>query len=219
MPADDATGGVEVRRLEPGEEHAAASVLVESHASYPAFVSVFPDEHRRRRALRPFFTSTVRDAIPFGATSVAMASGEPHGVAVWLPPGTFPWSAGRKLRAVPALLGVLLAAPTRFPTFARFGARHEASHPDDDHWYLVVMGIRPQAQRQGLGSRLMAPGLDAADAEGADCYLETSDPRNVAYYERFGFAVTEDALELVPGGPAHVAMRRRAAHAGSLRGD
>jgi hypothetical protein len=42
----------------------------------------------------------------------------------------------------------------------------------------------------------------------APVYLETADWANLAFYERFAFTVTDDALELVPGGPRHAAMRR-----------
>jgi ribosomal protein S18 acetylase RimI-like enzyme len=70
------------------------------------------------------------------------------------------------------------------------------------------MGIRPEAQRAGLGRRLLQSGLDLADRDRIDCYLETSDRANVGFYERFGFTVVDDDLALVPGGPTHVAMRR-----------
>jgi ribosomal protein S18 acetylase RimI-like enzyme len=75
---------------------------------------------------------------------------------------------------------------------------------------LVVVGVRPEAQRRGLGTLLMQRGLGAADRDRTPVYLETADRANIAYYERFGFAVVDRALELVPGGPAHVAMWRPA---------
>lgn len=194
--------------LPPGREPAAAEVLVASHADYPSFRRVFPDPDRRRRALRPFFTATVRDATRFGIVRTASRESRLVAVNVWLPPGAFPWSTSRKLLATPYLLRVLLADPRRFGTFMRYGANAEHAHPTDRHWYLVVAGVHPDAQRQGLGSRLMQLQLDAADDDGAAVHLETADRANVVYYERFGFTVTNDSVELVPGGPTHVAMRR-----------
>ena len=93
----------------------AREVFASSHADYPAWRHVFPDPRQRQRALRVFFAATVRDAFPFGAADAAVANGEVLGIAVWLPPGRFPWSASRKLRAAPAMLGVL-RAPRR-PAF------------------------------------------------------------------------------------------------------
>jgi predicted N-acetyltransferase YhbS len=67
--------------------------------------------------------------------------------------------------------------------------------------------MRPESQRQGLGSRLVRPQLEEADVSGIAVYMETADRANIAYYKRFGFVVVDDALSLVPGGPTHVAMR------------
>lgn len=201
-------GGVVVGVLPPGLAWAAAAALAASHADYPSFRRVFPSPARRGRALRPFFAATVRDATRFGVVRAARQGSKVLAVAVWLPPGAFPWAAGRKLRAMPYLLQVLAADPSNFPKFMRYGANAERAHPADRHWYLVVAGVRPEVRRQGLGSQLMRHELATADSEGIPVYLETADRANVAYYERFGFTVTDQALELVPGGPTHVAMRR-----------
>lgn len=194
------------RRLVP----AAAAALAASHAEYPSFRHVFPNPGGRRRALRAFFTATVRDGTQSGLVQAAWEGSRVLAVAVWLPPGAFPWSASRKLKAMPHLLRVLAAYPSRFPLFMRYGANAERSHPPGRHWYLVVAGVRPEAQRRGLGSRLITPGLATADEQGMPVCLETADRANIAYYERFGFTVTQDPLALVPGGPTHVAMRRPA---------
>ena len=196
------------RVLDRGQAAAAAAALAASHADYPAFRAVFPDARRRSRALPPFFRATVRDAVPFGAVHAAVEGPTVLGVAVWLPPGAFPWSAPRKARATPAMLAVLAADPRSFPAFLRYGAEVERRHPTEPHWYLEVLGIRPEAQRQGLGTRLLQPVLGRADDAGAPCFLETSDRANVPYYERLGFCVVDAAPALVAGGPTHVSMRR-----------
>ena len=186
----------------------AREVFASSHADYPAWRHVFPDPRQRQRALSVFFAATVRDAFPFGAVDAAVDNGEVMGIAVWLPPGRFPWSASRKLRAAPAMLGVLRAAPARFWTFARLGANAERLHPTYPHWNLETLGIRHEAQGRGIGTRLMAPGLARADQAGLPCYLTTARRENLAFYERFGFEVADDALPLVPNGPTAWGMRR-----------
>ena len=150
-------------------------MFASSHADYPAWRYVFPDPPQRQRALSVFFAATVRDALPFGAVDAAVANGEVLGIAVWLPPGRFPWSVSRKLRAAPAMLGVLRAAPARFWIFARLGANAERLHPTYPHWHLETLGIRSEAQGRGIGTRLMAPGLTRADQAGLPCYLTTAD--------------------------------------------
>lgn len=189
-------------------------MLEASHAEYPAFRLIYPDPAKRAKALRPFFQAAVKDAIPFGTVYAALDGDTVVGIAVWLPPGAFPWSAYRKLKATWAFTKVWAADPRGFATFTRLGANSELHHPVDRHWSLEALGIRPEAQRQGLGSRLMRPILERADSEGVDCYLETSNPANVAFYGRFGFEVTTD-VPLIPNGPPHVAMRRRFGAPGS----
>jgi hypothetical protein len=56
----------------------------------------------------------------------------------------------------------------------------------------------------------MEPGLAGADASGLPCYLQTSDPANVAYYQRFGFEVIQPAIETIPSGHSYIGMLRPA---------
>jgi GNAT superfamily N-acetyltransferase len=213
MPsANDGRSGssVAIVPLSRAQLGSARDVFASSHADYPAWRHVFPDPEQRERALRVFFAATVRDALPFRAVDAAVANGQVLGIAVWLPPGRFPWSLSRKFQATPAMLRVLRAAPGRFRIFARLGANAEHFHPTYPHWNLETLGLRLEAQGRGIGTQLMAPGLARADQAGLPCYLTTAKRENVGFYERFGFVVASDALPLVPGGPTHWGMRRPA---------
>jgi ribosomal protein S18 acetylase RimI-like enzyme len=111
------------------------------------------------------------------------------------------------------LARVLLADPRAFPAFARYGSIVERHHRGDvTSWYLEVLSVRPESQRRGLGTRLLEPILERADRDGMPCCLETSDPSNVAYYERFGFAVDGPLLEVLRDGPPLTMMRRPPPH-------
>jgi len=206
-PTADETPVAVLRR---GQQRAAAAAVAAGHADYPAFRYVFPDPRCRARVLPVFFEATVRDAIPYGSVLAVTDGDRVEATAVWLPPGRFPWTPWRKLRAAPALARVMVAAPRAFRTFMRFGANVEAAHRDEPHWYLVVLSVRPECQRRGLGSGLIWTILERADRDGLPCRLETSDPANVAFYQRFGFEVTDRAYAAIPGGPALTTMRRPA---------
>lgn len=57
-------------------------------------------------------------------------------------------------------------------------------------WRLETLGVHPDARGRGLGGDLIAAALQAARAHGAAAVaLETSDPRNVALYERHSFEI------------------------------
>src|SRR5262249_19735082 len=63
-------------------------------------------------------------------------------------------------------------------------------HPyNEAHCYLFLIGVRPQFQRQGIGSRLLSAGLKLADAQCRAAFLETSVEENVSFYKNFGFKV------------------------------
>jgi GNAT superfamily N-acetyltransferase len=200
-------GDVRVELLPAGRAGEAGRVLSASHAQYPAFRHLFPDERQRQRVLQPFMIAAARDATRYGRCYAALR-GEVLAVALWVPPGAWPLSWRRKLQMAPALMNVMAAAGRRAGAWARTGSALEERAADKPAWYLEAMGVRPEAQRGGLGARLLVPVLDEADAHGVPCRLHTSDQANIGYYERFGFAVSEPLRPVFPGGPAYLAMRR-----------
>jgi ribosomal protein S18 acetylase RimI-like enzyme len=195
--------------LSPRQAGAAGAVLARSHADYPSFRHLFPDPARRTRVLPAIFSGVARDAARLGTAYCAVGDGAVHGVAIWLAPGRFPWSVWRQLRGAGWMLSVLRADPGSFRAFMKTGANGARLHPTDPHWYLEAMGVDPAVQRRGLGGNLIRPVLEIADRDQVDCYLETARPENVDYYSRHGFIVESAALQVVPNGPAHIAMRRR----------
>eukprot|EP01041_Mallomonas_annulata_P030478 gene30478-52615_t len=63
-------------------------------------------------------------------------------------------------------------------------------HPEEPHWYLSMIGVDPSHHGQGLGSALLKAGLQRCDADGLPAYLESSNPKNVPLYERFGLGTS-----------------------------
>jgi GNAT superfamily N-acetyltransferase len=67
------------------------------------------------------------------------------------------------------------------------------------HWYLGYLGARRDRQGQGLGTQLLREVLAGADTDGVPAYLESSNERNLALYERHGFRVVGDLRALGHG--------------------
>jgi predicted N-acetyltransferase YhbS len=63
------------------------------------------------------------------------------------------------------------------------------------------MGVLPARQRQGLGSAVLQPALDALDVAGETACLETSTIGNVAFYGSLGFTVRAHVADLPGGAP------------------
>ena len=94
------------------------------------------------------------------------------------------------------------------------GRRHErfwewvaARTPAEPHWHLDSVAVEPGWQGRGIGSALVAFGLERARHGNAAVILETGSPRNVPLYERLGFHVVEEADS--PDGGPHVWFMRR----------
>jgi hypothetical protein len=59
--------------------------------------------------------------------------------------------------------------------------------------YLFDMiGVRPLSQRQGCGRKMIEAKLVDCDTRKLPCYLETSELRNIGYYEKFGFSLIDE---------------------------
>jgi ribosomal protein S18 acetylase RimI-like enzyme len=194
--------------LGPKDAAAAGALLAASHQNYPAFRVDFPDPSIRHRVLVPFQTAAARDAALHGSLVGAYLEDRLAGVALWQPPGRFPLSSVRKVRMVPALLRVAMAAPRAFPRFARSGAALERVFSEQPVWYLQALGVHPNAQRRGVGAALLASGLAIVDADRTPCYLHTSDESNVEYYRRWGFKLNQPAFMAGVGGPTYYGMIR-----------
>ncbi len=115
------------------------------------------------------------------------------GVAIWIPPKQFPLNDFRLLMeggyAIPFKLRLSkLLQLARL--FFKIEARHKV-HVSQPHWYLMMLGVHPDYQGQGIGSALIQPVLAKADAENMPCYLETSTADAVRFYRRQGFEVVE----------------------------
>jgi RimJ/RimL family protein N-acetyltransferase len=83
----------------------------------------------------------------------------------------------------------------------------EEHHPAEPHYYIRWIGVRPALQGHGLGTELMQPVLERADSDGVPAYLEASNERSAALYERLGF-VHLGTLQVAGGAPPLWPMRR-----------
>ncbi len=84
----------------------------------------------------------------------------------------------------------------------------KAEAPSRPYWYLGVLATHPGHQGRGLATAVLAPGLAAAEADGWDCWLETSTAANKTFYARRGF--TEAVAVDNPGIPQTWWLRRAA---------
>jgi ribosomal protein S18 acetylase RimI-like enzyme len=174
---------------------AAAQSLARAFQDDPLQAYVFPDPIERTKRSPAHFAPLLRYGLLFG--EVLTTQGKPLGAAVWLPPETWQVTPERASAAgfddLPNILGEE-AAERFFSVLEAIDPYHHQDVPPE-HWYVMVVGVSPEARGQGLGRALLEPIMNRADAAGLPCYLETAQPDNVAFYEYLGFKKVVEIVE------------------------
>lgn len=190
-----------IRRLGRDDIMRAAEVLTDAFLDDPFTTWLFPSDRFRDRCLRSWTQQLRVIYVPKGQ-AYTTSGGE--GVSLWSPPGGFRPTFNEQLRLLLPYIRIL--GVRRLPAAATGFGVIERAHPRKPHWYLSVLGVSPAQQRSGFGRALLKPMLERADREGKLVYLETFKEHNVAYYERFGFRLANEAD--IPGGPHFWGMSR-----------
>jgi len=174
-------------RLAEQDLSAAAAALARAFQADPLQTYVFPDPVERAARSPAHFAPLLRYGLLFG--EVFTTAGAPMGAAVWLGPNAWEVTPERAAAAGLDELPKVLGADAAERFFSVIEAVEPYHHRDvpASHWYVMVVGVAPEMQGSGLGRALLQPILDRAEADRQPCYLETAQPKNVAFYEHLGF--------------------------------
>ena len=168
-----------------------AQVLARAFEDDPIYLWSFGESNLQWS--RRFFRWQLRRLMP---QHVTWTTGDREGAAVWALPDQWRETTAELLRLIvittPAIRKRLRAVVSGLTLI-------DERHPSEPHLYLALLGVEPNRQGQGLGSQLLAPGLELCDREGIPAYLETAKARNLDFYARHGFI--ERGRVDVPGGP------------------
>ena len=157
---------------------AAISVITLAFSTDPIARWTYPDPDQYLQFFPQFIRAFAGRSFEKGTAYLAPDFG---GAALWLKPGVEPNED--------ELLGLIWESTSSevqkdlFPMFEQMAA----FHPDSPHWYLPMIGVEPSRQGSGVGSALIQHSLSNCDADAMPAYLESSSPRNIPLYERFGF--------------------------------
>jgi ribosomal protein S18 acetylase RimI-like enzyme len=168
----------EVKAATDSEREIVIDALKLAFGSDPAIRCVWPDPQKYLLHFSEF-------AKAFGGrafvNNTAFYVGNYSGAALWLPPNIEP--------DIDIMLGLLHSTtsedvqnilPSVFEKMASF-------HPNEPHWYLPLLGVDPLYHGKGLGSILMEYTSKIFDNNNLLGYLESSNPRNISFYQRHGF--------------------------------
>ena len=178
-----------VRDFRPEDRDAAIEVLAASFQGFAPLDQVAGVDDKAQDRRRRMFEMTFKEGAKQDVI-VAERDGRIEGVLTYADrPDCIP--GARDSLAAARIAGPRLLALIR--DFRKVGK----AHPRTPHRHLPVLGVRPEAQGQGIGGLLMAEYCRRCDEAGLEGYLETTrlaDPSKRAQerlYERHGFVVAE----------------------------
>jgi ribosomal protein S18 acetylase RimI-like enzyme len=170
----------EVKSADASIRENAIGTIVLGFAADPMARWAWPESSEYLRTMPRFVNAFGGQAFEHGTAYVTEGA---RAAALWLPPGVEPDEAE---------MGAIMEKTLRPEIAEDIGvvmkgmAEH---HPLEPHWYLPVIAADPNWIGQGLGAVLMKHALRRCDEEGVAAYLESSNPRNISFYERHGFEI------------------------------
>jgi ribosomal protein S18 acetylase RimI-like enzyme len=177
-------------------------VLARAFADDPVMRWMLAESDDLTTALASFFRIAVACGTRRGHT---YRSAGWEAVAYWTPPGAdgmFDAVAGPEVgELVVGQIGL-----ERARSRGELSALMAEHHYPDEHFYLPFVGVDPARQGRGHGVEVMRPVLDLCDHNRIPAYLESSNPRNIPFYERLGFEITSQFS--ATGGPTLTGMLR-----------
>lgn len=167
-----------VKIAEESDKTTVLDALKLAFVADPATRWVWPDTQKYLSNFSSF-------AKAFGGKAFAYESayyiGNYSGAALWLPPNVHP--------DVDQLIELLQSSgsneakndgPEVFEKMSSY-------HPNEPHWYLPLLGVDPLYHGKGLGSALIQHAIAVCNLDENFAYLESSNPKNIPFYERHGF--------------------------------
>jgi ribosomal protein S18 acetylase RimI-like enzyme len=151
-----------------------ANILAESFIDDPSFSFIFGDNHHKVGVLNAFFEMFVADAMQRGKIVIAP---DEQGACIWYPAEVEIFNEQFE-EVVSKIINSLSELA---------GKESGKSEPTQRHCEVFFLALKPSARNQGIGENLIKPVLDYADTNQVDCYLVSSNGRNISFYERYGF--------------------------------
>lgn len=162
-----------------------ANILAESFIDDPSFSFIFGDIHQKVGVLNAFFEMFVADAMQRGKIVIAP---DEQGACIWYQAEVEIFNEQFE-EIVSKIINILseLAGKESGKRFESLIEKVGKSEPTQRHCEVFFIGLKPSARGKGIGKSLIKPVLDYADTNQVDCYLVSSSPRNISFYERHGF--------------------------------
>jgi len=168
-------------------ENEFAGMLSRAFYDDPFYNHIMPSGKKRLAQLQWWFKILLRYTQKYGDIYYTESN---KGVALWLGPDK-PITDDIKIFSMGLILYPFKIGFRNFMRALKVSGQWEKEHKKmpERHYYLMVIGVEPEFQQQGIGSLLMMEGLYKADKEKLECFLETVTPEDVRFYKKHQFEV------------------------------
>ena len=188
----------------------ATETLTQSLNDYPLFTSFIPNLPERKTKLPILFEFMIRFGIRYGEAYTTSPNFE--AVALWFPSENAEWTALKMMRVggFALIYNYLrnISVMSKLMTYNEYAFEIHNRKASFPHWYLALLGTKPDRQGQGFARKLLQDMFTRIDKENTPAYLETHDKENIPIYQHFGFQIVEE--KIVPDTDVfHYAMLRK----------
>ncbi len=183
-------------RLTKSDIKKASEVLARAFVKLSLYKIALEEVEDKSQVMQLFFEVAVRYSIRYGFPYAS--SHQLEGIALWLPPKYDNITAGRMIRS--GGLGCMLKLARSGRSFlATLGSGGLDQIDKDRHENmagrlyldLMTLGVDPEVQKKGVGSKLVNAMLDKTKSCGYSMYV-TADCDNVDFYKKLGFTVIKE---------------------------
>jgi GNAT superfamily N-acetyltransferase len=186
-------GKVKVEQITPEIESEALKVLIRAILDDPTKIWFFEDGIERIYHTTWILQRMSKVIAQFGHRYTLTVDSQPVGTALWIPPDMH-------MTYFQLIKNGLLKLPFKVGLKNFLRIMNSMDYADKlqqeilqgrKHWQLYYIGVDPNHQGKGYGSKLMEPVLKMADKQGVPVFLENFTVANTRFYERNGFKVVK----------------------------
>ena len=174
-------------RLTKDDVDRGSTLLRDAYIDYPTFKYLFPEINDRKKKLRHVMSFFLQCGLLHG--EVIAPSKNIESVSIWYKSMELKIGLNSLLKA--GLINTIYNL--NFKSFIRFKRLGDAKRInrdlllDKEYYFLDVIGTDPSILRKGYARLLIDSMLEKIDNEKMICFLETSNIKNINYYNKYGF--------------------------------
>jgi ribosomal protein S18 acetylase RimI-like enzyme len=179
-----------ISKIETKEELASlenefAAVLSRAFHDDPYYGYIMPNRNKSQEQIHWWMKLLLNYTLKYGDIYY---TDDHKAIAMWLGPEK-PVVEDIKILSMGLILYPFKIGLRNFMRLLDIDGQWKKEHKKEDkrHYYLMAIGVEPEFQQKGMGSRLMQVGLKKADDEKLECFLETVTPEDVRFYEKHSF--------------------------------